>query len=101
MKELQAKWDWREFGRGSSNEPPRAEGAAFARPVRAPLELDGQSDNAFAILVLCREAALAAGWTLIQWDRFYWDATSGDHELLLEVVGRWFDCRSAGVGGNL
>jgi len=90
MSESQARWDWREF----QEQPPLGE-SGFTRPAPVPIELDGRSGNAFAILVLCREAALAAGWSLVQWDRFYWEATAGDHERLLEVVGRWFNTGSA------
>jgi hypothetical protein len=88
MKGSQAKWDWREFQR-----PPAVDEASSTRPDPVPIELDGQSGNAFAILSLCREAALTAGWSLVQWDRFYWEATSGNHDELLEVVSNWFDVR--------
>jgi len=65
----------------------------LARADPVPLELNGQSGNAFAVLVLCHEAALAGGWSMFQWDRFYWDATAGDHDQLLAVVRDWFEVR--------
>ena len=89
----QARWDWREFGSGSPAKPAAVDVAVFKRPDPVPGEMDGQSGNAFAILVLCREAALAAGWSLVQWDRFYWEATAGSHEVLLDVVKDWFEVR--------
>jgi hypothetical protein len=92
MSEGQAKWDWREFGGSSPSERSTPEDD-FTRPDPVPLELDGQSGNAFAILVLCREAALAAGWSLVQWDRFYWEATASNHDMLLDVVKDWFEVR--------
>jgi len=73
--------------RADGDEPLRT------RPDPVPLELDGQSGNAFAVLVLCHEAALAAGWSMVQWDRFYWHATAGDHDQLMSVVSDWFEIR--------
>ena len=92
MSEGQARWDWREFG-GPTGERSAVDEGGFKRPDPVAVELDGQSGNTFAILVLCREAALAAGWSLVQWDRFYWEATAGSYEKLLDVVKDWFEVR--------
>ena len=93
MSEGQARWDWREFESGSPAERSAVDEGGFTRPDSVPVELDGRSGNTFAILVLCREAALAAGWSLVQWDRFYWEATADSYEKLLDVVQDWFEVR--------
>jgi len=93
MTRSQTRWEWIKFTSDALAGRLDDDEGLLTRPDAVPLELDGQSGNAFAVLVLCREAALAGGWSMFQWDRFFWDATAGDHDQLMAVVRAWFEVR--------
>jgi hypothetical protein len=44
------------------------------------------------ILGLCRRAAKEAGLSQQEIDAFYQEATSGDHDHLIQTAVRWFSC---------
>ncbi len=56
------------------------------------VQLTGQDSNAFMILGLCRRAAKEAGLSQQEIDAFYQEATSGDHDHLIQTAMRWFSC---------
>jgi hypothetical protein len=64
-------------------------------PPKYPIitvQLTGQDSNAFMILGLCRRAAKEAGLSQQEIDAFYQEATSGDHDHLIQTAMRWFSC---------
>ncbi len=56
------------------------------------VQLSGHDSNAFMILGLCRRAAKEAGLSQQEIDAFYQEATSGDHDHLIQTAMRWFIC---------
>lgn len=54
--------------------------------------LSGRDSNAFMILGLCQRAARDAGLPKEEIDAFYQEATSGDHNHLIQTAMRWFNC---------
>lgn len=56
------------------------------------VQLTGHDSNAFMILGLCRRAAKEAGLSQQEIDAFYQEATSGDHDHLIQTAMRWFSC---------
>lgn len=56
------------------------------------VHLTGHDSNAFMILGLCRRAAKEAGLSQQEIDAFYQEATSGDHDHLIQTAMRWFSC---------
>lgn len=56
------------------------------------VQLTGHDSNAFMILGLCRRAAKEAGLSQQVIDAFYQEATSGDHDHLIQTAMRWFSC---------
>jgi hypothetical protein len=56
------------------------------------VQLTGQDSNAFMILGFCRRAAKEAGLSQQEIDAFYQEATSGDHDHLIQTAMRWFSC---------
>lgn len=64
-------------------------------PPRYPnitVQLTGHDSNAFMILGLCRRAEKEAGLSQQEIDAFYQEATSGDHDHLIQTAMRWFSC---------
>lgn len=55
--------------------------------------LTGQDGNAFMVLGLCQRAAKEAGLPKEEIDSFLQEATSGDHDHLLQTAMRWFNCQ--------
>ena len=56
------------------------------------VQLTGHDSNAFMILGLCRRATKDAGLSQQEIDAFYQEATSGDHDHLIQTAMRWFRC---------
>ncbi|MCM8625161.1 hypothetical protein [Accumulibacter sp.] len=56
------------------------------------VRLSGRDSNAFMILGLCQRAAKDAGLPKEEIDAFYKEATSGDHDHLIQTAMRWFSC---------
>ena len=56
------------------------------------VQLTGHDSNAFMILGLCGRAAKEAGLSQLEIDAFYQEATSGDHDHLIQTAMRWFSC---------
>ncbi|AWV23373.1 hypothetical protein RADP37_05332 [Roseomonas mucosa] len=56
------------------------------------VQLTGRDSNAFMILASCRRAAKEAGLSQQEIDAFYQEATSGDHDHLIQTAMRWFSC---------
>ena len=59
--------------------------------IKPKVKLIGQDGNAFRILGLCRKAALKAGWSKDQWNKFHGKATAGDYDHLLRLVMARFE----------
>jgi len=57
------------------------------------IQLTGHDSNAFMILGLCRRAAKEAGLSQQEIDAFYQEATSVDHDHLIQTAMRWFNCQ--------
>jgi hypothetical protein len=57
------------------------------------VQLTGHDSNAFMILGLCRRAAKEAGLSQQEIDAFYQEATSADHDHLIQTAMRWFNCQ--------
>ena len=55
------------------------------------LKLVGEDGNAFAILGRARKQMKQAGASQVEIDAFIKQATAGDYQQLLGVVGEWFD----------
>ena len=55
------------------------------------VELVGCDGNAFAILGRCRRASNEANWTKEQWEKFKFEAVSGDYDHLLRTVMTYFE----------
>ncbi len=56
------------------------------------VQLTGDDSNAFMILGLCQRAAKGAGISKQEIAAFYQEATSGDHDHLIQTAMRWFSC---------
>lgn len=56
------------------------------------VQLTGRDSNAFMILGLCQRAAKDAGLSKQEIAAFYQEATSGDHNHLIQTAMRWFSC---------
>ena len=59
--------------------------------TRPRVQLTGGDGNAFYVLGLCRRAALAAGWSIEQWQRVRDEMTAGDYDHLLAMAQTYFD----------
>jgi hypothetical protein len=58
-----------------------------------PLTLTGTDGNAFAVLGAARRAGRDAGWSSVEEEDFFTEATDGDYDHLLATVMEWFDVR--------
>lgn len=56
------------------------------------VQLTGHDSNAFLILGLCQRAAIGAGLSKQEIAAFYQEATSADHDHLIQTAMRWFNC---------
>lgn len=57
------------------------------------VQLTGQDGNAFMVLGLCQRAAKEAGLSKQEIGLFLQEATSEDHDHLLQTAMRWFNCQ--------
>lgn len=55
------------------------------------IQLSGEDGNAFMILGKCRKQMKRMGASPMEIDAFNKQATSGDYDHLLTVVGEWFE----------
>ena len=58
---------------------------------RPELKLIGQDGNAFMVLGLARKAAVKAGWTKEEIEKFISEATNGDYSHLLTTCTNYFN----------
>ena len=59
--------------------------------TRPPVKLTGTDGNAFAVLGVCRRAALEAGWSDDEIAKFMTEAMSGDYDFLIGTAMKHFD----------
>ena len=77
------------LGRVSS--PPTAADPTQPRYPDVQVQLSGEDGNAFAILGRTAAALRAAGVPQEEIDAFFAEATSGDHDHLLQTTVAWVD----------
>ena len=58
---------------------------------RPELKLIGQDGNAFMVLGLARKAAVKAGWTKEEIEKFMDEATNGNYSHLLQICMEIFE----------
>jgi hypothetical protein len=57
------------------------------------VQMTGEDGNAFAILARVRAAMKAAWLPDDLWSDFYFEATHGDYDHLLQTCMEWVDCK--------